>query len=984
MDNIRVDTSTRYWRVLLSEFFAPSEMNFVVANMQSPNSGVFFTICTKNGKPWNSIATPNHDAQIYVKKTETVLECYTKFTKLGDIGYKKEDGALFLLFVVLSNNNCRFKAWKIGKKTTNQQVQKPTSTETKPILHYNIQLQMINNKILEIQKEKIVLLHEKEQLVNLQQIYLNKIKLYETQLQIKTDENQPEKKLCLFLDWRNKYGNMHNRQISLSIPPERRVFKKNSVLNFNFFKPSIRCNTCEHFRAEISRDKNFVTYFLDSKSWCKGDYIAPNVMFFTPQTSWEFNLMVVHYFENSELGSAYFFWEWDSECETESMPISRESGGSNGSSDSESRGGNDSRWNGGGGAGGAGGGSGGEGGIIVNTGGFCGTGGTNTFSSILPNTLPLHAACFSGKLQKVKKLIEQDNVVTHVDQNGQTAVFFAIWGNSVEILQYLIEKAPGIQVLEDRNSVSPLEVACLIGNQKMVNVIGTFAPNNIPTKLAKSISIEISRQCSSVLDKQLHKIANKEEIIQELVKIKEIQHALLASYRSEADADEYAQAQDELDSEPIPSSLATNQNSSIPPKPDTTAPTPHDFEFFSCTYPLLISNYKKGLEKLKQCKHPHGLAVLCHEALFDERNFFCDRLAQWCPWIFKQMTREGMYESFTKGIVFLYGIGAKAPDYVNALRQFMLAAQYGNVVAHYILGNFYELEWEVPKDINLAVEYYKKAASQNYAPALHKYSDFLLNGTGVQNDPRKSLKYLKRALKHEYSESQYNMGSRLSWGTEPLEENKENAFEMYLSAAQQDHVGAIHAVAYCLEYGDGVQQNLVEAARYYKLSAKKGNISSQLALGKFYENGLTGKIDPAKAVKYYKKAADADDPEAQILLGICFTKGFGVNKDTVIASELFQRAAENQDALIQHKLGTLFLEGVEVEKDTNKAVSFFEKAANLGAESSQIVLGELYSEGSMVNKDLSKAIHFYSMAASQENPDSHTIQKLEYLQKLVL
>lgn len=72
------------------------------------------------------------------------------------------------------------------------------------------------------------------------------------------------------------------------------------------------------------------------------------------------------------------------------------------------------------------------------------------------------------------------------------------------------------------------------------------------------------------------------------------------------------------------------------------------------------------------------------------------------------------------------------------------------------------------------------------------------------------------------------------------------------------------------EYGDGVQQNYAEAAKWYRKAAEQGDAEAQLNLGNAYFTGQGVKQDAAEAAKWYRKAADQGDPIAQNNLGICY------------------------------------------------------------------------------------------------------------------
>jgi TPR repeat protein len=59
-----------------------------------------------------------------------------------------------------------------------------------------------------------------------------------------------------------------------------------------------------------------------------------------------------------------------------------------------------------------------------------------------------------------------------------------------------------------------------------------------------------------------------------------------------------------------------------------------------------------------------------------------------------------------------------------------------------------------------------------------------------------------------------------------------------------------------LHDGIGIERNVEEAVKYYKLSSDQGNSSGQLNNGYCLENGIGIERNVEEAVKYYKLSAD--------------------------------------------------------------------------------------------------------------------------------
>jgi hypothetical protein len=95
--------------------------------------------------------------------------------------------------------------------------------------------------------------------------------------------------------------------------------------------------------------------------------------------------------------------------------------------------------------------------------------------------------------------------------------------------------------------------------------------------------------------------------------------------------------------------------------------------------------------------------------------------------------------------------------------------------------------------------------------------------------------------------------------------------------------------------GDGVDQNYVEAANWYKMAAEKGHARAQHNLALMYENGQGVTRDLAEAAKWYRMAAEQGNAGSQNNLATLYESGVGVPQDDTIALDLYRLAAKGGD-----------------------------------------------------------------------------------------
>lgn len=97
------------------------------------------------------------------------------------------------------------------------------------------------------------------------------------------------------------------------------------------------------------------------------------------------------------------------------------------------------------------------------------------------------------------------------------------------------------------------------------------------------------------------------------------------------------------------------------------------------------------------------------------------------------------------------------------------------------------------------------------------------------------------------------------------------------AAWAQVNLGLIYA------QGQGVEKNIDEAMKWFRMAADQGDATAQHCLGMIFEEGRDVAPDYAKAEKWYFKAADQGMVWAQRHLGLMHLRGQGIPQDNVQA-----------------------------------------------------------------------------------------------------
>ena len=150
--------------------------------------------------------------------------------------------------------------------------------------------------------------------------------------------------------------------------------------------------------------------------------------------------------------------------------------------------------------------------------------------------------------------------------------------------------------------------------------------------------------------------------------------------------------------------------------------------------------------------------------------------------------------------------------------------------------------------------------------------------------------------------------------------------EQRVKAAAGDPVARFKMAGFYAR-GEGVTQDLVEAAKWLTLAAEQGYAPAQNNLAVCYSTGAGVPKDQAKAIEWIRKSAEQGYARAQCYLGLSYAKGEGLPRDQAQALEWFRKSAAQgfPDAL--NHLGYCHSLGRGVPKDEAEAYACWSIAA---------------------------------------------------------
>ena len=220
-----------------------------------------------------------------------------------------------------------------------------------------------------------------------------------------------------------------------------------------------------------------------------------------------------------------------------------------------------------------------------------------------------------------------------------------------------------------------------------------------------------------------------------------------------------------------------------------------------------------------------------------------------------------------------------------------------------------------------------------------------------------------------------------------IDKNIAQTFKYYHTLATEDNFAVAQYQVGCMfNNGLGVDEDLNQAFKFYKLAADQGHVESQFNVGNFYFIGKGGaekdvsQDNLSQAFKYFKLAADQNFADAQYKIGLIFNYGIGVTRDISQTFEYedlnqafkyYKLAADKGHAKSQLKIGNFYEKGLgEAEKDVSQAFKYRKLAADQNLADAQFKIGSMFEHGRGVEKDVSQAFKYYKLAADQGHVES--------------
>ncbi len=286
-------------------------------------------------------------------------------------------------------------------------------------------------------------------------------------------------------------------------------------------------------------------------------------------------------------------------------------------------------------------------------------------------------------------------------------------------------------------------------------------------------------------------------------------------------------------------------------------------------------------------------------------------------------------------------------------------AEKGNAVAIYDLAKLYRNRLHTEDSYALSEKYYAKVLEA-----------FLT----LEPKAHKLKPYL-----------QYHIGKFYDRGL-GVEQNKVEAFRWFSHSANAGNEFAQFSLGDMYYYGSGTEIDYEQALHWYRQSAEKNNPFAAYAVAKMLRNGIGTVSDYEEAEKYFRKAFNgfvsaekhSDDDCLQYRLGTMLLNGTGCEINLTEAERYFEKSAEKENRFALYSLGKIYLNS-SPPRNVERAVDMLEKSYLKGNTIAAYALGKLYFYGGSVERNIEKAKEWLNIAA--ESGNEYAVRLLERMEQ---
>lgn len=290
-------------------------------------------------------------------------------------------------------------------------------------------------------------------------------------------------------------------------------------------------------------------------------------------------------------------------------------------------------------------------------------------------------------------------------------------------------------------------------------------------------------------------------------------------------------------------------------------------------------------------------------------------------------------------------------------------AKVGDEEAMYQLGQRYQNGNDVEQNIEIASDWWHKAATKGHIPACH---DLGIYYVFTKHDLEKGLKWLTKSASADYVLSYRALGDIYlnGWG---VDADVEKGIYYLTKAAEEDHEDTQLRLAEVYHDGELIDKDFSKAKYWFEKYLAHDSAEANYRMGKCLFHGDMYEQDYQQALEYFTKAVKngCHDASPYFIHMLWYGNNAEKNQQAVLAT--YNELAENDDEVAIYYLYKLYIDDQFEGKNQEKAVSFLQKSADMGYDEALKEMGRQFMEDGIFETDQKKANEYFTQAAEKGN-----------------
>ncbi len=210
-----------------------------------------------------------------------------------------------------------------------------------------------------------------------------------------------------------------------------------------------------------------------------------------------------------------------------------------------------------------------------------------------------------------------------------------------------------------------------------------------------------------------------------------------------------------------------------------------------------------------------------------------------------------------------------------------------------VIGSMFLYGTGVKRDAGMAREWFECGVSRpgtQRGNALYMLGMMYLEGDGVEQDRNKALELWHRAANEDHPAALGLLGRAYMEGKLGFEKDTASGLALLEKAANGGNTSSSVYLGKVYAKGEGVEQNMERAMKWYEQAASSGDAHAQYIMGLAYLEGSGVPVDEGKAFNWLRLAAGQNHVNAMLMLSVCYSTGKGTPQSADMA-EVWKKKA---------------------------------------------------------------------------------------------